>query len=79
MFRYLIASVAIGFLMPVETLHPSYSEIDILRNEVIAHTNIERMIYNLPPLERSQLLTVAAQKHAEDMANHNFYAPQQPL
>jgi uncharacterized protein YkwD len=46
----------------------------IYDNELLTLTNAERQKYNLAPLTLSSQLGQAAQGHADDMANNNYFS-----
>ncbi len=46
---------------------------EVLRNSVVQLTNVARVARGCRPLKQNRLLEKAAQRHANDMANRNYF------
>ncbi|MCE7029651.1 CAP domain-containing protein [Jiella avicenniae] len=53
-------------------------DLDVLREEALAQVNADRAEQDLPPLTLQEALNEAAQSHAEDMIENDYYAHVSP-
>lgn len=73
-----VAAAILGGLAVTDAAAQRPENLDALRQAALREVNETRQQYDLPPLTFGDALNTAAQRHAEDMLEREYYAHQSP-